>query len=160
MPKQETPAEIAYRLKNEARCAEIARELKAKLEPEGLAFCLVLATVDGAQEEFPKRFGNMSYVSTCAREDAARLLTELVNKWWASGVATEPTAETCALMRETVYKIRGTAMEKVMNNARHRVREVIAAKSAGDRAHAALLLACEAMAIFDVESRRVRPQGN
>jgi hypothetical protein len=154
----DSPAELAYRLKNEQRCTEIARELKPRLDAEGLSFCLVMATIDGKHEQTPKRFSNVSYVSTCRREDAARLLTELVDTWWTEGTVTEPSVKTITVIREAVFKIRGTPLDKVMTNARHRVREVIDATSARDRAKAALLLACEALAVFDVESRRAMPR--
>lgn len=120
----ETPEEVNYRLRNEQRCAEIARELNTKLEPEGLQFCLVMSTIDGPAEYAEKRFSNMSYCSSCNREDAARLLSELLDTWWAASTVTEPSVKTCTVLREAVYKIRGTEFTKLMANIRHRVKEL------------------------------------
>jgi hypothetical protein len=158
MANEESPAEVAYRLRNEQRCAELARELDAKLKPDGLAFCLVVATIDDEHQTSSRRYSNTSYVSTCRREDAARLLTELVDKWQTEGNATEPTARTCTMIREAVFLIRDHELGKVMTGARHRVREVIEATSPADRAKKALLLACEALAIVDIEMRRAAPR--
>ncbi len=154
----ETPGEIAYRLQNEQRCAALARELDAKLKPDGLAFCLVVATIDGEPGTTQRRYSNTSYCSSCHREDAARLLTELLDHW-QPGTTTEPTIKTCTAMREFVHQIRSTSeLGKIMTGARHRVREVIDAKGPAERAKIALLLACEAMAIFDIELQRAMPK--
>ena len=153
----ETPAEVAYRLGNEALCRDLAERLSAELKPKGLHFCLVLSTYNATAEDID--FQNVSYVSSWKRENAARILTELVDTWWSEGNVTEPSVRTMTVVREAVHRIRDSAtVQQLLTAIRHRAREIAEAKGSAERAKRALLLASEALAIFDVESRRAEPR--
>jgi len=148
----ETQAEIQYRLHCERRCRELADILKAHIDP-GMAFTLVTATI-GEDESFR----NMSYVSTGRREDMARMLTELLDYFQSEGQATEPTPQTMTMLREWVFKMRREPLQKLLTNAQHRAGNLRGIADPKDRAAQALVLASEALSIFDQESARARRQ--
>jgi hypothetical protein len=144
---RESPDQTQHRIGTEQRTRELADLVKSRI-PEGLGFVLITATFGGSDDPFH----DMAYVSTMRREDSARLLTELVGRWLPSGIVTQPTHETATVMRESVHEIRQSAPAQILENIRKRLVELAACVEANDShgvGSTALLLSCEALAIFD-----------
>ena len=153
--KEETPEEVRYRLNSEANCRKIADVIRGHLF-EGLGY--VLITADYGEG---KRFSNASYVSSVNREDAARLLSEMLDYWRTGGThVTEPTMETTTRVREQVYRLREEPLDRLLHGARCSVRDAGEAVKMRDQKTAAiqaLKMAVEGMAIFDRMVREMNP---
>jgi hypothetical protein len=96
-PQTETPEAREARLEAEAQTSGIAAAIKAMMPP-GHVFVLVTASVGAG--------GHSSYASTATRDDACRLLNELLDTWqYGHGLMAEPTTKTAAFLREQVRKL-------------------------------------------------------
>jgi hypothetical protein len=148
----ESPAEKQYRLASEAECRRVADLIKKELSPR-LGFLLVTADFGGGKE-----FSNTSYVSSVQRDDAVRLLTELLDNWMSRGTGTQPTVKTATCLREGVFAIRANARQRLLHGARCSVRDAESALRVGNELEGKvqlLKLATEALALFDqLESAR------
>lgn len=144
--KEESPEEVRYRLDSETNCRKVAASITSQLAP-GLGFILVTANYGSG------RFSNTSYVASIERDDAARLLSELLDHWRGEGDhVTEPTLETTTRVREQVYRLREEPLDRLLHGARCSVRDAGEALKMLDKNTAAvqaLKMVCEGMAIFD-----------
>jgi hypothetical protein len=163
--RDETPAEKQYRLRSEAECRRIGTIIKGELPP-GLAFVLITADVGAGNT-----FSNTAYVSTARREDAARLLSELLDHFMQRGETTEPTIRTSSALRDAVGSLRELHWEGLLGGARRSVRDagdLIRRGNTRDAIIALLKGAAELLAVFDQqltkeseELARLRPpEGN
>ena len=141
----ESAAEVAYRLQNETECRRIADIIKRELSP-GLGFVLFTATHgDGGA------FSNCSYVSTIERDDAARLLTEMLDHWADDGRQAEPNVRTATVMREGVAAMQDVPWQRLLHGARCSVRDAESALTRKDSHRAqveVLKAATELVGIF------------
>jgi hypothetical protein len=162
----ETGPETQYRLSNEAETAKVADKLKEMLGPR-MAFVLIASTINASPED--KSFANTSYVSTMRREDSARLLCEMLDRWMPSGIPCEPVPATMTEIREDVFAIRDEPMKKLLAGALDDLTKCVdvAARvtargeaatptpdDAKEMAINALAVAVQAIAVFD-QARRV-----
>lgn len=124
---------------------------------EGMIFTVILATEGGPAEGFSA----MSYASSGKRDGMARMLTELLGKFETDGMVTEPTHHSMSLIRETVARIRasGADRQKLLSNARERVGSLAIMPMSGRRMGEAILLASEAMALYQTDFDALRKAG-
>lgn len=145
----EAPAQVAYRLDSEKRCRRIADVIRGML-PGNERFILSTFTVGGADEAI----SSLSYVANCDRDDAARLLTEMLDNWRAEERAhvCEPSTQTSTFLRECVFGMRDINVATIAGGLAETAAAVTAA-CAGDDPRAVTTLAgrlaVEALAIFD-----------
>jgi hypothetical protein len=148
----EDESEKRYRLSSEAECRKVAALIKERLH-EGMGFVLVTADIGEAPGGGSKRYSNTSYVASVQRDDAARLLSELLDYWRDNGDhVTEPSPQTGARIREQVFRLKDIPLQRLLANARCSVRDASAALQLGDGqalAMQALKMAVEALAVFD-----------
>ncbi len=144
----EGEAERRYRLHNEGEARKLADKLKGMLEP-GLSFVLITCT----QGNSASGFSNMSYISTVQREDAARLLCEMLDYWENDGTVTEPRVETATQIREAVSELRSVPHEDLLRLIASCLEELRALTSAGapllETGTAGLGLAALGIAVYD-----------
>jgi hypothetical protein len=160
MTRREMPEEIQLRLAQERRCREISDAILPML-PAGNGFVLLLATISegsGLRDEETARFSSTSYVSNLRRQDTQRLLHEFADHCMAptTGRLGEPTAETASRLREFVHKL---LEERSINELKSGAARALAdtrSPSAEQQATAALLLAAHALALFELNARRLR----
>jgi hypothetical protein len=150
MPDRDSDAEKAYRAQGEAECRRIAEIIRAEL-PKNRGFILVTADYGGGGEPF----SNTHYVAGVKRQDAQRLLTELLDYWGAEqGLACEPSVRTATALREGVFTIRSSGAEplRILQNARRNVRDAESAVQLKDARTAKIELlkaATELLTVFD-----------
>jgi hypothetical protein len=90
----DTAEQIALRLEAEKRMRGMADALKAMTAPGD---CFVLVLVSGGKG------GSTSYASNAKREQAVRVLSELLDHWvGADDMGLEPSTKTAAFLRENV----------------------------------------------------------
>jgi hypothetical protein len=93
----ETPEQTAHRLELEGRTRQIAEVIKGMMPPD-TAFVLVSA--DRGQG------GALAYLANLPRDNAARMLTELLDGWqYRDGLSAEPTVKTATFLRERVKEL-------------------------------------------------------
>jgi len=156
-PENESLAEKQFRLSGEAECRQIAELIATKL-PASRGF--VLVTADYGE---PGSFSNANYVARMDRDDAARLLTEMLDTWRADGRATvtEPSVQTATFLRESVHGMSDVPTETIARAIPETVAKLRAAlaetgmPTLGSESAVALAgrLAVEALAIFDRQVR-------
>lgn len=161
MADRDGPAEQTYRIQGEAECRRIADLIRAEL-PKNRGFILVTADYGGGGEPF----SNTHYVAGVMREDAQRLLTELLDYWGTEqGLACEPSVRTATALREGVFTIRASEspIPLILHGARCSCRDAEAAWKMKDERRAKVQLlkgATELLAVFDQltwkEERRVQ----
>jgi hypothetical protein len=146
--KHESQQEIQLRLHHEKECRRIAELVKKEL-PEDRGFILVTATVGGGPNA---TLSSTDYVSTCERDDAARLLTELLDHWRNEGTGCEPTVETATKLRELVYDARRFSPVDLVKAVKLGVKEIdraMAKESISETLSAALVVSGTALALID-----------
>lgn len=146
--RKETPEEVQLRLHHEKECRRISDIVKRELGADQ-GFVLVTATLGGGPNA---SFSSMQYMSSIERDDAARLLAELLDNWQSRGTGTQPTVGTATMLRELVYALRGTTRHRLLNGARCSVRDADSAIAQGDirRSKAQLIKGtAELLAVFE-----------
>lgn len=151
-PATESVAEKTFRLSSEAECRRIA-DVVAGMLPASRGFVLVTADYGDAGA-----FSNTNYVARMRRDDAARLLTEMLDTWRVNGAAevTEPSVQTATFLRESVHGMTDVPTSTIATALPETVAKLRTALGAGGSAHgseSALALsgrlAVEALSIFD-----------
>lgn len=164
--RRASPAEMAYRVQGEGECRKIA-DVVATMLPASRGFVLVTADYGDAES-----FSNTSYVARMRRDDAARLLSELLDNWRTEGKArvTEPSVETATFLRESVVGMHDVATAEIVEGMAKSVRGLEEAllddaRDGGTEGPTSALalsgrLAVEALTIFDREmrARMTRPE--
>ena len=148
MSKHESPEEVQLRLHHEKECRRIAELVKGELPADRL-FVLVTASLGGGPGA---PFSSTDYVSTMQREDAGRLLTELLDHWRVDGTLTEPSIQTATTLREEVFRLRDVPIEKLLHVARCSVRDLESATRLKDQHRSgveAMKTAAMGLAILD-----------
>lgn len=99
--KPESPEETRLRIDAEVRCRKIGDAIKGML-PKSTGFVLVTRSF-GAPSE---RFKSTQYVASVNRDDAERLLNELLDYWRNGDLRfSEPTVKTATFLRESVHTV-------------------------------------------------------
>lgn len=93
----ETPEQRTHRLELEARTRQIAEVIKGLMPPD-TAF--VLVTAERGQG------GALAYLASVPRDNAVRLLSELLDGWkYRDGLTCEPSVQTATFLRERVKEM-------------------------------------------------------
>jgi hypothetical protein len=154
----ESPEELQYRIDAEKRLREVAEVVRAML-PEDRGFILISATLSEGDEPF----SHTAYTSTIDRDDAERLLNELLDHWrHGEDRETEPTVKTATFLREQVKLLRQFGPHQLIAAMAEGVRDAadaLARREAKECVVQVMTVAAGALAFYGSFNRMMRALG-